>query len=967
MRKVVSVVFSKSHNLVYLFLAIVVSQYIGCSSANQTAIESDQIEIGFAALSKPSLEHPLGMFVLHNRTEDDCRVLRATITSDTGASEVVLDLLKVTSRSLHPDAWEYAILQLNEKDVAAAIRLRVEYESKGRLYFSSRLIERSDVWCDLTYSPSDSGSLLMYAEIPERWDSEPCCLVNGVEAGMSTSQIEAADGTYVVAARIAPKQALESGARVFAQLMCDDGTQYCGATKLFQAFVAGKTQYELVVRAVEVDQNEESVKLRLYNEAGFRKSPAVIEKVRVNGVDVTEQSVLPEDALPPDLHNYDEDLRELVVHYPSSCPSERLHFDIDFRRLPPLRSEPTPANYFETQTTSFDTQQGAPLAIGPESGFGLANGVCILYGGLRPRPALSEIMRRSAAAAENVPTIPVFASVSYGTAFDNIHRIAACTDFLLSGQPAPVNDSVRYRSGVFFDLFRRLDDLPVPWAASILIGRDQCTAPAELEWIAWATIGLGGRGILLSYSDRGADNETALAAHELAVTEIVEDVGSLASLLEKSHCVSLNSECNQEGVRINFLLCGPEQLLIIAVNDWISRASFQCDEPYMVAVRHGVELQFSAGSDWVPESAIDPLAQKPLPFRCGSDGTTTIHLPQFDTVQLIVLKRGDESAGGLSEPLVDASEELPPLVFCGSPVVSLGTVRPESAHHLEIPIRSFSNEPLALVGTGVSERTSRPGTFSAGGVTVSPGKEAVLAIDYTAPANDGRSVTNIQFTSKQHPNVTMPVYICAEIEDPVTLSPTLVDFGPSANGSATDAREVTIRSSDPSARIARITAESTAVHNIQIADDGRSFSFSLWPMETGHVSSTLTVEVLLDHGRETVRRSAAFAGKSEEAVFVTPPRIAVVESSRAKNYTLLVEHVSDQAIEITDVSHGDAIRSHFESETCQTTQEVELTLLPTIRDEEEWTVTIRGKTNTEGAFTIVLPVSVISLAKGSRQ
>lgn len=426
----------------------------------------------------------------------------------------------------------------------------------------------------------------------------------------------------------------------------------------------------------------------------------------------------------------------------------------------------------------------------------------------------------------------------------------------------------------------------------------------------------------------------------------------------------MKSQCSQEGVLANYLMCGTEHLLIIAVNEWTSRASLQGHEPYMAAVRHGVEVQFTPGIDWSLESAIDPLTEQPIGFSCKSDGTTVIRLPQFDTMQIVLLKRSEKPNGGLPVSRPKLKEEPPPsIVCCQSPIVSLGVVRPESVHQVAVPIKSNSKKLLVLAATGVSDKESWPGTFSAPEVTISPNEEAVLSIKYIAPKADGESVTNIQFTSTELPDAVVPVYICAEIQNPATLSPTLVDFGMLTIGSMTDARRVKIGSSDPTARIGNITPGNVIIHNIQTAEDGKSFSFSLQPEETGRITSAINVEVLLDHGKETLHRSVQFTAESKQAVFTTPSRIATVISGKPKKYTLLVQHVDSQPIQITSLSHGDAIQSHFERKTYRATHKVELTLLPEIGNEKESRVSILGKTKAGDAFTLTVPVSAVSMSR----
>jgi hypothetical protein len=935
---------------------------LGCSRRDGTAIESERVEILFASFAGRDWGDPLGMFVLHNGSEDSCRLLSAAITRDTDSNEVPSDLLKFTSRDLPPDAWEYGVVRVNREDLAEGMGLRIEYESGGKLYCNSRTIRPSDVWCEVTFAPSESPCLMMYVNGPERFNSEFLCHVNGVEAARtSTAQVETADGTHVLAVRIEPEQPLDAGARVFAQLSFDESAVFGGATKVFCPFVAGETQYGLVVRPVNIEYPGDVIKLRLYNEADFRKSPAMVERVRINGEDVTERSVLPDDPLPPDLHNYDEDLRELVALLPLACPSDELRFDIDFRRLPPLRSEPTPPGYFDTQTASFGTREGVPFAVGPENGFGLEGGVCLFYGGLRPRPDLPELVRRGLALSEKAPGIPVFAAVPHGTKPEDTHQVAACCDFVVVGQPSPLSEATLHRSGVFLDSFPRLNSLPVPWAASILLDNEQCTSPEELEWIAWATIGSGGHGVLLSYADRGDERIVSLC--ESAIADIVDDVSRLAPLLEMSNPIPIQARCSQEGVRINCLMCGTEHLLVIAVNEWTSRASFQAHEPYMAAVRHGVEVRLAPEPDWVPESAIDPLTEQRIDFTNNSDNTTTIRFPQFDSTQLVLLKRSSKPSDGLSEPAPGRDEELPPLVALHrSPVVVLGEVRPESVHRIEFPIKSHSKEPLSLTATAASDVRSRPGAFVAPEVTVLAGEEATLSIEFTAPASEGESVTNIRFASPRLPDLILPIYVCAEVEDPATLFRRLVDFGMSAMGSKTGGRRVAIHSSDPTARIGRVVPGNRVVRDIQIAEDGNSFSFSLQPDEIGRIASAMDVEVLLGDGKETVRRSLQFTVQSQQAVFATPSRIATVISSKPQKYTLIARHVGGQPIAIVSLSHGDAIQSHFERETYRATQQVELTLLPESGSEGEGSVAIHGKTKAGDTFALTVPVSVISLA-----
>jgi hypothetical protein len=725
----------------------------------------------------------------------------------------------------------------------------------------------------------------------------------------------------------------------------------CGCTKVFYAFAAGETQYSKVMRPVDLEYTPDSVKLNIYNEADFRKCPAVIEKVMLDGKDVTTQTVFPAEPFPPDLHNYDDDVRPVVVKNIPINDGKKHRFDFDFKRLEPLRPSPVPDGYFDKQSFSCDVQYGIPYEIDQEEG--LQGGACTFYGGLRNRPEISEIIRQYNSVISVDPSIPVYVYPHEGTNPATVYQLANCSDFISGGQTIPLIPSTFGKSKKFFEHVRYMRQLPVPWAGSVILDNDHQPSPKDLEWLTWGAIGAGSHGVFLTAHEKG-DQET-IAKCEHGVAEILHNVRSMKSLLGISKPVDMTYSCNQEGIHVDCLACDTDHLLVIVLNEWGTRSAFQESEPFMAAIRKDVALKIATGSDWKPVIAVDPILCQPISFTENPD-VISLHLPCFDNVQVILLSRKQ------IEYTTDKtnSQTEPPILFLDNPIVSVGTIRPDSTHTLEIPVQSCSDKPITLSGAGVSNPNSKPGKVQVSDVILAPGEKGNLSIHYSAGGNRGKSVTHVRYTSPELTGFELPVYFCAEVEQPVELSPVMIDFGYIPVGAASNSKEVKLKSPDATAVIAKVTADNETIRNIVIAEYKKSFRFAAFSDKMETFSTQLTVEILINGGDETFVQTVRCTGQFQPVIIATPPQVSVVMTDQPKKYTIGIRHISGKPIKITSLSGGEAVQCCALSEKYSREQSIELTILPVILKTSETEVRITGMVEGGESFPLIIPISAFA-------
>ena len=927
----------------------------GCHGHN-TPIESYELEIAFVSLAKNDPSY--GTFAIRNTGSGQAKIDTVRITNAESGEELPSNLLKLTSRSIPPGGWEYGNFQIGKSGLQQLPSVRGEYELNRKRYFTSYPVEAVSVWAKDVYFSEDLASVYMYVALEGKMSQEDAATanvtINGEKATVADLTVLPSDnGHSLVCLKIAPPHKLNGGERLCITATWDDGIIYGGCAKVFYAFVAGGTQYGKVMRPVDLEYTPDSVTLNIYNEADFRKSPAVIERVMLNGKDVTAQTVFPFEPFPPDLHNYDDDVRPVIVKNIRINEGKKHRFDFDFRRLEPFRPSPVPDGYFDVQSFSCDVQYGVPYEIDQEEG--LQGGVCTLYAGLRNRPETAEIIRRYNSVVSVDPSIPVYAYPHEGTNPIVAHQLAHCNDFITVGQMIPLIPSTFGKSKKFFEHVQYVRHLPVPWAGSVILDNDHFPSPKDLEWLTWGAIGAGSHGIFLTAHEKG-DQET-IAKCQQGVEEILGDVRSMRPLLGIGKPVNLAYSCNQEGIHIDFLACGTDHLLVVVLNEWSTRSAFQESEPFMAAVRNGVELKIATGTDWKPCAAIDPLHGQPIPFSDSAD-EISLNLPCFDNVQVVLLCRKQVEDKFKNEKMNPQTE--PPVVFLSNPVVAMGTIRPGSTHTLEIPAHSHADSPITLSGTGVSNPNSKPGEAQVSDIALAPRASGTLPIQYTAPGNRGKSVTHVRYTSPECPDLKLSVYLCAEVEQPVELSPLMIDFGYIPVGTTNASREIKLKSSDATATISKITPDNEAIRDIAIADDKQSFRFAAFSSEVGALSAHLTVEMLIDGGTETFVQTVRCTGQFQAIVFASPPQVSVVMADQPRKYTVGIRHISGKPLKITSLSGGETVQCRALPDQPNREQSVELTILPAILETGVAEVKVTGNVAGGEPFSLTVPVSAFS-------
>lgn len=918
------------------------------------------VTIAFAALSRNGDGSSLAIVVLQNSSDTDCRTTTVSVRDSETHEPVVADLLKHSGgHNISAGCWENLVLQIHDHDKGArSLEVCVDFQFNGSDYSATHRITEDDIWARQVVD-ADLKHLYVYAESDADLTNADVldCSLNGSTVEVSdVSSLKLADGRSLVAAEIDLGDRFKPGNRIFARLQLSDGRCFGGLTKLFHPFAVGCTQYELVVRPVRVRHEEESTTITLYNEADFRKSPALLQKVWLDGEDVTKRTVFPKDALPPDLHHYERDVRDLVVHFPRGADSERHCYQIDFTRQPPLRDEPTPAGYFDVQSFHFETQRGVPCSIG---GWGLRSGACIFYGGLRPRPELQEIIKSCAEIGEVAPSIPVFACCGNGTTISTLRQLAACGDFLITGKPYTEEAVAAGRSENYFRSFDQLSSLSVPWTAAVLSDNFMgYTSPDDLRWQAWACLAMGSHGLLLTPPEKGDEEMIANCRREALA--VLADVQKLSPLLGVAYHVPFSIESKQRGILVEGVVCGSDNLLLCAFNEWSSRAAIQGHEPFMGATRRNVQVNISLGKDWKTISVVDALSGEKIPWEETATHVLSISLPDFNNIQPIMISRGQHDA---TPPSTREKGFSPAYQFESSPAVNLGTIRTSSEHDVTVSLKSLFDKELHFHAEDASHDNSRSGSFVTRQFTLPPGDSTALSIAYTAPTTIGDSVTHIRFDCRELPANSFHVYICGNVQKPATVSPALVDFGQTPVCSNSEVRRVNVSSENETARIFKVHARSPLARDVQPAPDGHSFAFRVVPTELGHFSFAIDVDILDEGDREPTRCAVMVQGDACKSVIGSPSQTSLVLRDKPRDYVLRVRHIADEPIQIESLSHDGTIRSRVKSKGFQARHDIALTITCEFARATHSTVTIRGKTKSQVEFSLAVPVLFLALGR----
>ncbi len=891
---------------------------MGCSRAPAGAADNcgeDRLEclkVAYVACMSSPPDRSRVIFVLHNDSSNDCQVHKVQlIRKDAGGAfeAVTSDLLKLTRRRLVPDAWEYGLLSLPHSTTPPDLFLRVEYQSGGTASHAIRkLPEEGFNWSKSLLACEDLSKLFMYFELPSpsAADGVLRCRVNGrVAKASNRAAFALANNRALVGIEIQPENPMKAGDRVFAEISFPDGSVVGGATKAFFPFVLGPTLYEMVLRAVDVAQEGEWLKLALYNESDFLKPPVAIKAVRLDRRDVTTSSRLPSGPLPPDMNYYDRDKRYLFIRC-AKADADRHCVEIDFRRMPPLFGQaPSGCGYFDKQTLAFLTQRGVHVAVACEGGPGLPGGACVHYGGLRPAPQLVEVSRSSAETMEACPALPIYLRTGEGKDTKAVNSLADCCDLVLVAQPLIGSSEPPFdRISRFFDYFRKVDENHVPWVASIIAELESPPSPDDMEWLALSSLCSGSHGLQITAPGKAPENLVRSCREK--VRAILHDFERLRPFLGIGHRVELPLTCNQGGVRTGCVMCGPDKLLVVAINEWCSKASFRGQEPFLAAPRHGVELKLHLGGSWVAKTAIDPLKGRPVVMSLGDDANLCLLLPPFQIGQVVLLSRSaTDSSITRSSAAVTADEQQlarPQIAVASSPIINLRSVRPSSLHPLGISLSSAASQPVTITGATAGSRDSRPGSVDVTATRINSKSTGEVPLLFKAPIEEGQSVTDVQLKSAQLPGLTIPVRISAIVEPLAELQPSMIDFGTLPTGQSSRMEEVRVVSKNADVHIGHVEVYGSIPAQILKAEHERSFRFQVRPADVGTFAFSLDVELRSDNGQEAVHQTVSFVGESLPVVSASPQKVCVASIDRPRKYRVCIHRVGEQNIRLTKIT-----------------------------------------------------------------
>jgi hypothetical protein len=195
----------------------------------------------------------------------------------------------------------------------------------------------------------------------------------------------------------------------------------------------------------------------------------------------------------------------------------------------------------------------------------------------------------------------------------------------------------------------------------------------------------------------------------------------------------------------------------------------------------------------------------------------------------------------------------------------------------------------------------------------------------------------------------------------------MIDFGYIPLGTTSDSKEVKLKSPDASAIISNVTADSEIIKEIVIAEDKKSFRFTIFSDEVKAFSAQLTVEILINDKAETFMQTVRCTGQFQTAIIASPPHVSVVMGNQPRKYTIGIRHIAGKSIKITSVSSGDAIRYNVPLGKFSSEQLLELTILPEILKTNEAEVKITGTVEKGEEFTITIPVSAFSTLQNNTE
>jgi hypothetical protein len=829
--------------------------------------------------------------VIHNEGRKALGIRSIHLEDCTGTA-VASEPLMISSVTVSPGAFEYAVVKLRRRPRADDnLLLDLGGQERGPDAAMRLPLGHGAACADEVLFTSDLKTMYAYFISPSKLQLDQVdCKINGRPSEIqSVASIPRTDGQCVICLEIEPSKAFRLGDRVFWEATSSkNGMKVDWVGKVFAPFFVGLSQHDYYLRVVHVDTKAPWLELTLYNESDVDKKPCVVDRVYIDGVDITEHCMLPDGPIPPDFHRYEDDARKLLI--PSPWGNGDSHVvEVAYHLIAGLRN-PAPVDNKPYHLIDV-VRKGLSLPIGQSGGPTLRGCVCLHYGELRPPITAGAVNRLAGEVRDIAPLIPAYARLEAGAPVEYISSIARSVDFLVI---SPGVGLWKSPSTAIAEFLAYLDAVRQHAASPFVVdvgepeGLRGQLSPEDYVWSAMAAISKGSKGVLFRIPGPGDSAGRGICEHK--VNGLIHDLTKFENVLSVSANVDIPVRCDTRGIAVNTLLAGPDQIMIFLLNEWCTRSSLRRMEPFYAIPRAGCRVTLDLGPEWRPKEALDLFAGNQAKLNMKQEGVRlAIDIPTFEIARAILLVR----EGGTprfrcphqgSMALLDKPGEMGPLRPVDSPFVDLGQLEVGTTKPFEISVRNDGPEPILIATEEVSNPDSLPVEVRFLRCEIPAHEEMRVRGEATA-SNPGRTCVNrVHVFQAGNPANGFYAFVDARTYASVEASPRSVDFGYYANSESEECyRSVGIEAPRTlNMSIKSVTCADMPI-SVQVSENLKAFRFRPLRTVPGPFGSHLEVKVQLDGEEHLKVLNVPFGGYlvPGKRIYVRPSKLVVPTSLKA--------------------------------------------------------------------------------------
>jgi len=909
-----------------------------------------RVRLAFASARRVDDETQIS-FALHNGSGIPAPLATAFIEQD---GQRLGQLLRLTSAAIPADGYEFGVIVIPR--LATDSQLVLMTAATGG-HEDWRFAINLEGTLEKVVFSRDCTTLTIYGVSKAK--STPNACVNGAPAKLlESSVLPLPSALYFHSLVVAAPRHIQNGDRVLVECAWpqepdEQGTQVrLGAMqRAFSPFTIGASQYCFPLRVVSATSIGEWVKVQLYNESTAAKPELQIDRVRLNGYDVTERCRLPSGPLPADRQRYDADRRALWMPQPWDETEVGL-LTLDYHLLPAaqlLHAVDTGAKRLEV-----GLRKGVGLPIGVAGSPILAGAVCLHAGGLRPdleRPALRMLARSLATGA---PEIPTYLRMSELASPRDTARMAPFADFVVVGPSQRMKADGLNAAVEFLRFHDALRQRGVRFISTITKDADSHFSADDARWMCLAALFKGSEGVLLQGTPGDATTEPILP----------EDVEKVSPFLNTACPVALHCTSNHDGIDTSCVALSTDRLAVRALNCWTTRASQQGSEPFYAVRRGGVEVTVHVGTDWVHSlDVVDLSTQEPLPCTFGENGDITIQFPAFRLGRIAIIARTPKEAARAETATATAflAERADTVAVRSleSPFLKLPAVETRTAAHFKLALQNDEDVPVDICAADVSAGASRLWRLNCDPICLPPHGSGVLEGQLVAPAVPCQTVVRLSLISRRNSAEVLQAFLDVRSFAALRADPVEVDFGLVRSAASPSWRKIRVLSKPSGAKVNRVFADGDVAVDFRITSDGTAVEFAPRIERNGRYSSRLTIEVCLVDNVNTRTLIVPFHVERVDALRVLPAELILVQSATAQTRTIRLIHPTGARLVVKDVSVSDA-RVAVEQVERGRIGPAELKVIIAPEVSEDAKVCISMADGDGNAYDVTVPVRVVA-------